>query len=234
MPAPRAIVYRRAMPPTPLALSLPDGQTVSALWQAPPAPRAALSLAHGAGVGMTHRSMAAIADGLEALGVATLRFQFPYMEKGGRRPDPPPLAQAAVRAAAAEALKRAGDAPLFAGGRSFGGRMTSQAQAKAPLEGVRGLVFFAFPLHPAGKPSAERADHLAEVAIPMLFLQGTNDALARLDLLSSTVAALGARATLALAQDADHSFHVPVRTGRKDADILAELLTRAADWMMSA
>jgi predicted alpha/beta-hydrolase family hydrolase len=175
--------------------------------------------------------MAAIADGLQARGVATLRYQFPYMEKGGRRVDPPGVAHATVRAAAAEALRRAEGVPLFAGGKSFGGRMTSQAQAQAPLEGVRGLVFFAFPLHPAGRPSIDRAAHLAQVNVPMLFLQGTRDLLADLPLLEGVVTGLGPRATLELAQDADHSFHVPAKTGRKDADVLAGLLDTAAGWM---
>jgi predicted alpha/beta-hydrolase family hydrolase len=214
-----------------LTIALDAGASVSGLWQAPAAPTAVLALAHGAGAGMTHRSMAAIADGLEARGVATLRYQFPYMEKGGKRVDAPPVAHATVRAAAAEARRRAGALPLFAGGRSFGGRMTSQAQALAPLEGVRGLVFFAFPLHTAGKPSTERAAHLADVQIPMLFLQGTKDLLADLDLLRPVVAGLGARATLELFEDADHSFHVPARTGRKDADVMANLLDRTAAWM---
>jgi predicted alpha/beta-hydrolase family hydrolase len=215
----------------PVTIAIPDAEPVSGLWQSPPNRRAVLSLAHGAGAGMTHKAMAATADGLEARGVATLRFQFPYMEKGGKRVDPPPVAHAAVHAAAAEALRRAGDAPLFAGGRSFGGRMTSQAQALQPLDGVRGLVFFAFPLHPAGKPSIDRAPHLSDVAIPMLFLQGTKDTLAELDLLRGVVAGLGARATLELAEDADHSFHVPAKTGRKDADVLAALLDTAVSWM---
>lgn len=213
-----------------LKITLPDGQTVSALWQAPAGPAAALVLAHGAGAGMTHKAMAASADGLEARGVAVLRYQFPYMEKGSGRPDGPAVAHAAVRAAAAEGLKRAGGVPLFAGGRSFGGRMTSQAQAKAPLDGVKGLVFFAFPLHPAGKPGVERADHLREVAVPMLFLQGTNDALAGLDLLKPVVAGLP-RAKLVLAEHADHSFHAPAKTGRKDPEVLAELLDAAVGWM---
>ena len=209
-----------------------EGQAaVSGLWQAPPDPRAVLVLAHGAGAGMRHRSMAAIAHGLAERGVATLRYQFPYMEKGGKRVDPPPVAHAAVRAAVAEATRLAGAAPLFAGGRSFGGRMTSQAQAQAPLPGVRGLVFFAFPLHPAGKPSTERAGHLADVKVPMLFLQGTKDLLAQLDLLRQTVAGLGARASLRLFEEADHSFHAPAKTGRNDAEILAQLLDAAADWM---
>ncbi len=218
----------------PLSLDLPNGETVSALWQAPPAPRAVLSLAHGAGAGMTHRHMTAIADGLEARGIATLRFQFPYMEKGGKRPDAPPVAHATIHAAAAEAARRAGGLPLFAGGRSFGARMTSQAQALTPLEGVRGLVFFAFPLHPAGKPSVERADHLARVTIPMLFLQGTADTLAQLGLLRPVVSGLGERARLILADGADHSFHVPARSGRKDAEVMDELLDEAAGWITSA
>jgi predicted alpha/beta-hydrolase family hydrolase len=215
----------------PLTIRIDDTSSVSGLWQAPPAPSACLVLAHGAGAGMTHKAMAATAQGLAERGVATLRYQFPYMEKGGKRVDPPPIAHAAVRAAAAEGLRRAGGAPLFAGGRSFGGRMTSQTQALAPLEGVRGLVFFAFPLHPAGKPSIDRAAHLSSIAIPMLFLQGTHDALAELDLLRPVVAGFGSRATLELIPDADHSFHVAAKTGRKDADVLAGLLDVAAAWM---
>ena len=180
---------------------------------------------------MAHRSMVALADGLFDRGVATLRYQFPYMERGSKRPDPPSIAHAAVKAAVAEAARLAGTLPLFAGGRSFGGRMTSQAQAIAPLPHVRGLAFFAFPLHPAGKPSTTRAEHLSDVGIPMLFLQGTRDELAQLDLLRSAVTKLGERATLVLAQDADHAFHVPAKTGRKDMDVLAELLDAAAAWM---
>lgn len=180
---------------------------------------------------MMHPSMAAIADGLAARGIATLRYQFPYMERGSKRPDQPPVAHAAVRAAVAEAKRRAPNMALFAGGKSFGGRMTSQAQALAALPGVRGLVFFAFPLHPAGKPSTERAKHLSDVTLPMLFLQGERDALAELDLLRPTVAKLSPRATLDLFADADHSFHVPAKTGRKDAAVLADILDAAADWM---
>jgi len=219
------------MPAEPVTIPLPNGSTVSGLWQAPDGATAALVLAHGAGAGMTHKAMAATADGLEALGVATLRYNFPYMEKGGSRVDAPPVAHATVRAAVAEAGRRAPGLPLFAGGRSFGGRMTSQAQALEPLAGVRGLVFFAFPLHPAGKPSTDRAPHLSDVAIPMLFLQGTNDALADLTLLKGVVAGLGERATLELVDAADHSFHVPAKTGRKDPEVLAELLQTAAAWM---
>jgi predicted alpha/beta-hydrolase family hydrolase len=209
-----------------------DGaNTLSGLWLAPAKPLACLVLAHGAGAGMTHKSMTAIADGLAEHGIATLRYQFPYMERGSKRPDAPPVAHAAVRAAVAEAARHAGTLPLFAGGRSFGGRMTSQAQALAPLPGVRGLVFFAFPLHPAGKPADSRATHLADVQIPMLFLQGTNDALAELTLLEPVIVRLGDRASLMLAAGADHSFHVPAKSGRKDADVLAELLDAAAAWM---
>lgn len=228
------MAYARTMPSEPLKLDLPNGEAVSALWQAPPAPKAVLSLAHGAGAGMTHRHMTAIADGLEARGVATLRFQFPYMEKGSKRPDAPPVAHVAVRAAAAEAARRADGAPLFAGGRSFGARMTSQTQAVTPLEKVCGLVFFAFPLHPAGKPGIERADHLAKVAVTMLFLQGTADTLAQLDLLRAVTSDLGDRAKLILAEDADHAFHVPARTGRKDTEVMDKLLDEAAGWITSA
>jgi predicted alpha/beta-hydrolase family hydrolase len=214
-----------------VTVPLSDEASVCGLWQAPADARACLVLAHGAGAGMTHRAMTAIADGLAGLGVATLRYQFPYMQRGSKRVDPPAVAQAAVRAAVATARELAAGAPLFAGGKSFGGRMTSQAQASAPLEGVRGLVFLAFPLHLAGKPSRERAAHLREVQLPMLFVQGTNDALARLDLLQGVVDELAPRATLQLIDDADHAFHVPARTGRKDEAVLAEALDRAVAWM---
>ena len=214
-----------------VTISIEMGERVSGLWLAPPSARACLALAHGAGAGMAHKSMAALADGLADRGIATLRYQFLYMERGAKRPDPPALAHRVVRAAVAEAGKRAGDLPLFAGGRSFGGRMTSQAQALDPLAGVRGLVFFAFPLHPAGKPSDHRATHLSDVDIPTLFLSGTNDALATLDLLRPAVTKLGSRATLKLIDGADHSFHVPARSGRKDAEVLADVLDGAAAWM---
>jgi predicted alpha/beta-hydrolase family hydrolase len=215
----------------PLSIPVHDGETVSGLFQAPADAYACLALAHGAGVGMTHRAMAALADGLAALGVATLRYQFPYMEQGRKRPDAPTLAQATVRAAVAAALERAEGLPLFAGGRSFGGRMTSQAQAQAPLEGVRGLVFFAFPLHLAGKPAIERAAHLADVHVPMLFVSGTRDTLADLGLLQGVLRDLGPRATLLPVPDADHSFHVPAKTGRKDPEVLAEALAATAAWI---
>jgi predicted alpha/beta-hydrolase family hydrolase len=219
------------MSATELKIEVPGLGDVSGLWQAPARPSACLALAHGAGAGMFHRLMAAIADGLEGFGVATLRYQFPYMEKGGKRPDGPAIAHATVRAAAAEARVRAQGLPLSAGGRSFGGRMTSQAQALEPLPGVRGLVFFAFPLHLAGKPSVTRAEHLSAVTIPMLFLQGSNDALAELCLLNRTVDGLKGRATLHLIAEADHGFHVSARTGRKDPEVLAAALAGAVRWM---
>ena len=193
--------------------------------------KAALVLAHGAGAGMKHPSMASLAQGLSDRGIATLRYQFPYMEQGGRRPDPPALCHATVRAAVAAARDLLPDVGLFAGGRSFGGRMTSQAQAAQPLPGIRGLVFFAFPLHPAGKPGIERAAHLAKVKVPLLFVQGTRDALAELELLKPVVEGLGARATLQGVAGADHSFHVPARAGRKDAEVREEMLDAAAGWI---
>lgn len=220
------------MPMDEVTITIDPGSTVSGLWHGAPACRACLVLAHGAGAGMAHRSMVALADGLLARGVATLRYQFPSMERGSSRPDRPPIAQAAVRAAVAEAVRRAGDLPVFAGGRSFGGRMTSQAQAAAPLAGVRGLVFFAFPLHPAGAPSDARAVHLAEVAVPMLFVQGTKDALAHMDWLDPVISGLAGRATLLRAEQADHSFHRPVRAGGGDAALLAGLLDAAVAWMI--
>ena len=205
--------------------------SVSALLLAPTDARACYVLAHGAGAGMTHAFMTAVAQGLVARGIATLRYQFPYMERGSRRPDTPRVAHAAVRAAVVEAAQRLPGLPLFAGGKSFGGRMTSQAQAASPLPGVRGLVFLGFPLHPAGKPSDERAAHLFDVDIPMLFLQGSRDDLASLELLEPVAAKLGAKATLAVFADADHSFHVPVRSGRKDAQVLGEVLDALAGWL---
>jgi predicted alpha/beta-hydrolase family hydrolase len=217
--------------PQPVTIRVNDMQRVSGLLQAPPTARACYVLAHGAGAGMTHPFMAAIADGLAERGIATLRYQFPYMEQGSKRPDSPKVAHAAVRAAVLEASELLPNVPLFAGGKSFGGRMTSQAQAASPLPGVRGLVFLGFPLHPPGKPSDERAKHLFEVNVPMLFLQGTRDEFADLKLLEPLGRQLGARATLKLFQDANHSFHVPARTGRKDAEVRAELLDALAEWI---
>jgi len=214
-----------------ISIQLDGDPSVSALWLAPTDAKAAYIFAHGAGAGMTHKSMAAIAEELAERGVATLRYNFLYMERGSKRPDAPALAHRVIRAAVADANELAPNLPLFAGGKSFGGRMTSQAQALAALPNVRGLVFFAFPLHPAGKPGDERARHLDDVAIPMLFLQGTNDALAELDLLKPVVSRLGKRATLSLAEHADHSFHVPAKSGRKDPEVLAEILDTAAAWM---
>jgi predicted alpha/beta-hydrolase family hydrolase len=216
-----------------LRIEVGSAGTVSALLLRPPQARAIYVFAHGAGAGMTHASMEAIATGLAGRGIATLRYQFPYMEKGSKRPDPPAIAHAAVRAAVTEAAERCAGLPLFAGGKSFGGRMTSQAQAIKPLAGVRGLVFLAFPLHPAGKPSSERAKHLADIKIPMLFLQGTRDALAELELLEPVVTQLGSLATLHLVKDADHSFHVLARSGRNDHEVLDEVLDAFATWMDS-
>jgi len=215
----------------PIVIAVNDATRVSGLLLVPTRARACYVLAHGAGAGMRHPFMVAVATELAERGIATLRYQFPYMEQGGRRPDPPKLAHAAVRAAVAEAARRLPKLPLIAGGKSFGGRMTSQAQAAAPLAGVRGLVFLGFPLHPAGRPSAERGKHLSDVQVPMLFLQGTRDALAALEHLKPLCKALGNRATLKLFEDADHSFHVPARTGRKDPQVRSELLDALAEWI---
>lgn len=214
-----------------LTITVGNDQGVSARLQAPPHAKACYVLAHGAGAGMTHPFMAGIADGLVERGIAVLRYQFPYMERGSKRPDSPAVAQAAVRAAVAEAAKRLPALALFAGGKSFGGRMTSQAQAAAPLTGVRGLAFLGFPLHPAGRPSAERGGHLADVKVPMLFLQGTRDALADLALLQPLVSKLGARARLVRIEGADHSFHVTPRTARGDAEAQAALLDALSAWI---
>ena len=208
-----------------------DGQSVSGHLLMPPGARACYVLAHGAGAGMEHPFMDGAARDLGALGIATLRYQFPYMQQRERRPDPPGLCHATVRAAVAEGARRAPALPLFAGGRSFGGRMTSQAQALAALPGVRGLAFLGFPLHPAGKPSDTRARHLAEVRIRMLFVQGTRDALAERARIEALVARLGERATLELIEGADHSFHVPARSGRKDAEVRHALLQAVARWI---
>jgi predicted alpha/beta-hydrolase family hydrolase len=205
--------------------------TVSGLLQVPDGARACYVMAHGAGAGMTHPFMTAFAADLAARSIATLRYQFPYMEKGSRRPDAPKVAHAAVRAAVAEAARRLPELALYAGGRSFGGRMTSQTQAASPLPRVRGLAFLAFPLHPAGEPTDARGEHLADVQIPMLFVQGTRDELAHLPLLEALVARLGSRATLERLADADHSFHAPARTGRRDADVRAQAAEALARWI---
>jgi uncharacterized protein len=214
-----------------ITLAVDETHRVSGLLRVPPQALACYVLAHGAGAGMTHPSLEAVAAELGERGIATLRYQFPYMEQAGRRPDPPRLAQATVRAAVAQAGRLVPGLPLIAGGRSFGGRMTSQAQAAAPLPGVRGLAFLAFPLHPAGRPSAERAEHLFDVQVPMLFLQGTKDALADLAQLRPIIERLGQRATLCLFEEADHSFHVPVRMGRKDPDVRREILDKLTAWI---
>ena len=189
-----------------------------------------LVLAHGAGAGMEHAFMDALAAALAAQGAATFRYQFPYSERGSKRPDPAPLLESTVRSAVEAAAGLAGGLPLFAGGKSMGGRMTSQAAAKRPLEGVRGIAFFGFPLHAIGKPGVERAEHLNAVGIPLLFLQGSRDRLAELELLEPVVRKLGGRATLHVVEDADHSFHVPARSGRTDADVLDELARTTAEW----
>jgi predicted alpha/beta-hydrolase family hydrolase len=204
---------------------------VSGIFQHQDGARACYVLAHGAGAGMTHPFMSAVADGLFARGIAKLRYQFPYMEHGSKRPDRPALAHAAVRVAVDAAARLAPSLPLIAGGKSFGGRMTSQAQADAPLPGVRGLAFLGFPLHPANKPSDTRAAHLSRVKIPMLFAQGSRDAMADMDLLVPMVAGLGGRATLMTIEGADHSFHVPVRSGRTDAEVLDDVCDRFVTWV---
>ncbi len=216
----------------PLSLSLPAGGRVSALLDTPASdPLACYVFAHGAGAGMQHPFIAAIAQGLAARGIATLRFQFPFMEAASRRPDPAPVAQAAVRVAVAQAARLVPGVPLFAGGKSFGARMSSQAQAQEALPGVAGLVFVGFPLHPAGKPATARAHHLAAVELPMLFLQGTRDALADLALLRTVLPALGDRGTLHVVEGADHAFHVLARSGRTDAEVREELLAAMTCWM---
>lgn len=212
-----------------IKIGVGDGQ-VSGLLTTPKIARACYVVAHGAGAGMRHPFMAAIAEGLGKRDIATLRYQFPYMERGSKRPDSPKVAHAAVRAAVAGGAKL--KLPLIAGGKSFGGRMTSQAQAEAPLAGVRGLAFLGFPLHPPGAPSNERAAHLSAVTVPMLFLQGARDDFAELDYLKPVVKSLGKRATLKLFEHANHSFHVPAKSGRTDADVMEELLDTLADWIV--
>ena len=214
-----------------ITIALPDGSSVSGLVDAPPDPLACYVLAHGAGAGMAHPFMAAVAAGLATRGIATLRYQFPSMEAGRKRTDSPAVAHATVRAAVAQAAALFGPLRLYAGGKSFGGRMTSQAQALEQLPRVEGLVFLGFPLHPADQPSVSRAEHLAQVRLPMLFLQGSNDKLAALDLLRPVIDGLGPLATLEVIADADHAFHVPRRSGRSDAEVLETLLDDIARWM---
>lgn len=204
---------------------------VSGLFVVPPKPTALLVLAHGAGAGMKHPFMGTVAAKVAEAGVGTLRYQFPYTEKKMKRPDPPALLTATVRSAVLFAAREYPDLPLFAGGKSMGGRMTSTAQSSEPLPGVRGLVFFGFPLHPPGKPGTERAAHLAEVRIPMLFLQGTRDALADLELLKPVLAKLGEIPRLHILDGADHSFHVLKSSGRTDAEVMGEMISVSAAWM---
>lgn len=217
--------------PTALTIDVGTHGPVSALLQVPPEARAAYVFGHGAGAGMNHAFMAALADALAGRAIATLRYQFPFMERGSKRPDPPAVAQAAVRAAVAEARRQWPGLPLVAGGKSFGGRMSSQAQAAEPLDGVAGLVFVGFPLHPAGKPGLERAAHLAAVRLPMLFLQGTRDELADRALLEQALAPLQSRATVRWFEDADHAFHVRARSGSSDAQVLAALADAVPAWL---
>ncbi len=218
-------------PAEPLTIEVDGHGSVSGLWLRPPDAHACLVLAHGAGAGMTHASLETLAKDVGERGIATLRYQFPFMEGAARRPDPPAVAHAAVRGAVAAANRLAPDLPLFAGGRSYGGRMTSQAQALSPLPGVLGLVFFAFSLHVAGRPSTYRGRHLFQVQIPLLFLQGTRDALADVALLQQLCAELGERAMLKPLAHADHSFHVLVRSGRTDAEVRREMLDAVDTWI---
>jgi hypothetical protein len=213
-----------------IRIAVGEGE-VSGLLMAPDNARACYVVAHGAGVGMRHKFMGAMAHGLAERGIATLRYQFPYMEQGRKRPDSPKVAQTAVRAAAVKAAELLPDVPLIAGGKSYGARMTSEAQADAPLAGVRGLAFLGFPLHAPGQPSDARAEHLSQVEIPMLFLQGTRDEFANLDYLNPLVKRLGARATLKLFEGADHSFRVPAKSGCTDAEVMNELLNALAEWI---
>ena len=214
-----------------VSIAAHEGLHVSARLELPAAARACYVLAHGAGAGMEHPFMSAAAAGLAERGIATWRYQFPYMERRARRPDPPALCHATVRAAVAECARLVPTLPLVAGGRSFGGRMTSQAQAEEPLPGVRGLAFIGFPLHPAGRPSDSRAEHLARVEIPLLFLQGTRDALAERPLLEALLARLGTRASVSWLEDADHAFHVPMRSGRTDAEVMTSALEALCAWL---
>lgn len=217
--------------PQRIRIELSDAVSVSALWLRPPDAQSTLVFGHGAGAGMDHGFMVAAAAALAANRVATLRYQFPYMEEGRRAPDRRPKLVAAARAAVQAAGELEPGLPLFAGGKSMGGRMTSTAASEAPLPGVRGLVFFGFPLHASGKPGSERGAHLADVGLPMLFLQGSKDRLANLDLLRPVIETLSPPPTLHVVDDADHGFHVPKRSGRTDDDVIEELASAAAGWM---
>lgn len=215
---------------TPLRIAIDPTNSVSALMCSPPAPAACYVFAHGAGAGMTHAFMHIVAQGLAERGIASLRYQFPYLERGSKRPDSPAVAHAAVRAACLAAWD-ATALPLVAGGKSFGGRMTSQAQALSPLPRVVGLAFLGFPLHTPDKPSSERARHLTEVDIPMLFVQGTRDKLAEFSRLTQLIASLGPSATLLAIDHADHGFDVLVRSGRQPQEVMTEVLDGLAGWI---
>lgn len=204
---------------------------VSGLLLAPPRAKALLVLAHGAGAGMRHHFMDDVAEKLAPHDVATFRYQFPYMEKGTKRPDNEALLTATVRAAVAAAREQGPDLPLFAGGKSMGGRVTSLAASKEPIEGVRGLVFFGFPLHAAGRPGAERGKHLYHTNVPMLFVQGSRDTLADLRLLEPVCKGIGKRAELLVVEGGDHSFHMLKSSGRSDDQVLEDIVTKAAAWM---
>ncbi|MFO1222215.1 MAG: alpha/beta family hydrolase [Burkholderiaceae bacterium] len=214
-----------------IRIAIDGSSAVSGLLETPPSPLACYVFGHGAGAGMEHPFMTRVALSLAERGIATLRYQFPYMERGTRRPDAPKVAHAVVRAAVAAAAQRQPRLPLLAGGKSFGARMTSQAQAASPLPGVAGLLFFGFPLHPAGRPSIDRAQHLADVKVPMLFVQGTRDELADAGLIEPTVEALRGVATLHWVPNGDHSLHVPVKSGRTDAQVLDSALDAVRDWV---
>jgi predicted alpha/beta-hydrolase family hydrolase len=213
-----------------VVIPLDDGGTVSGLLERAARAEACYVLAHGAGAGMTHPFLNACAEAFARHNLATLRFQFPFLERGSRRPDSPAVAQSTVRAAVKAAAGLVPDLPLIAGGRSFGGRMSSQAQASLALPGVVGLAFLGFPLHPAKRPSRERAEHLSEVNVPMLFVQGTRDELANLADLRAVCSRLGERATLHLIDDADHAFHVRARSGRTDQEVIGEIASVVTAW----
>lgn len=210
--------------------SVPGSADVSAIFSRPENSRCLLVLAHGAGAGMLHPFMQGLADELAAVAIATLRYQFPYMEQRRRVPDSPAVLTSTVRAAVQAATDLDPDLPLFAGGKSLGGRMTSFAASQEPLSNVRGLVFFGFPLHPPNRPGTKRASHLEKVSVPMLFLQGTRDALADLTLLRPICEKLGPRATLHIVESADHSFHVLKRSGKSDPEVLRDLASTVANW----
>jgi predicted alpha/beta-hydrolase family hydrolase len=213
-----------------LSITVSSSMAVSAIATIPKTASACLVFAHGAGAGMDHPYIVAVCEGLAARRMATLRYQFPYMEKRSRRPDAPPLCHKTVAAAVAAAHERLPSLPLFAGGKSFGARMTSQTQALAPLPNLHGLCFFGFPLHTPKQPATNRADHLSSIRIPMLFLQGTRDALAQLPLVQSVVARLSAPSTLKIVDHADHSFHVPARSGTTDDEVLGSMLDETVTW----